>query len=78
MRVVDPQEDQELVRRLATDQELVRRLATGLVACWDAIPAGVRANILRAATLSFDPASKRVQLEFQLKQLVEKLQKELA
>lgn len=68
MRVVSPQED----------QELVRRLSTGLVACWEAIPEGVRAEILREATLAFDPASKRVGLEFQLKQLVEKLQKELA
>jgi hypothetical protein len=67
MRVIDPQED----------PELVRRLATGLVACWDAIPEGIRADILQEATLAFDPASKRVQLEQQLKQLVAKLQKEV-
>lgn len=68
MRVIDPQED----------QELVRRLATGLVACWDAIPEGIRADILREATLAFDPASKRTQLEQQLKQLVAKLRQAAA
>jgi hypothetical protein len=36
MRVVSPKDD----------QELVRRLLTGLVACWEAIPEGVRADIL--------------------------------
>lgn len=68
MRVVSPKDD----------QELVRRLVTGLVACWEAIPEGVRADILREATLAFDPASKRVGLDHQLKHLVEQLQKELA
>jgi hypothetical protein len=68
MRVIDPQED----------SELVRRLATGLLACWAAIPASVQADILREATLSFDPASKRVQLEQHLRALIEKLQKSLA
>ena len=36
MRVVSPKDD----------EELVRRLLTGLVACWEAIAEGVRADIL--------------------------------
>jgi hypothetical protein len=68
VRVIDPQED----------SELVRRLATGLVVCWDAIPAGIQADILREATLSSDPASKRSQLEQQLSAFIKKLQKSLA
>jgi hypothetical protein len=65
MRVIDPKED----------SELVRRLATGLVACWAAVPASLRADILREATLSGDPTSKRSQLEQQLEALINKLQK---
>jgi hypothetical protein len=68
MRAIDPQED----------SELVRRLATGLAACWDAIPTSVQTDILKEATLASDPASKSTSLEFQLKQLIEKLQKSVA
>ena len=68
MRVIDQQED----------PELVRRLATGLVARWEYIPAVIRTDILREATLANDPTPKRVQLQEQLRSLIEKLQKSLA